>query len=296
MLAIELTDSWRAVIFTSGRIVLIAVIALVVNVLARRGIRRLGTRMRRAADEVRGRAPNVLARGDRAQRVDARANTLTAVASSVSSVTIGVIALLMVLGELKLNLGPLVAGAGVASIAIGFGAQSIVRDVLAGFFVVLEDQYGVGDIIDAGPASGVVEHLSLRSTRLRDLSGTVWHIPNGAIVSVGNKSQNWARAVIDVLVSHDAQLREAREVMRRVADELAADPDWSKRLAGTIDEQGVQAVGPEGVTLRLVVDTEPASQWSVERELRLRIKEAFDEAGIVMTSWSFPPPGAGKGA
>jgi small conductance mechanosensitive channel len=292
----ELTDAWRAVFLAGGRIALIVVIAVVVNVLSRRGIRRLGLRMRRAAEDVRGRAPNVLVRGERAQRVDARANTLTSVASSVCSVVIGVIALLMVLSELKIDLGPLVAGAGVASIAIGFGAQSIVRDVLAGFFVVLEDQYGVGDIIDAGQASGVVEHLSLRSTRLRDLSGTVWHIPNGAIVAVGNKSQNWARAVIDVLVSHDADLRSARGVMRAVADELAADAEWSKRLAGTIDEQGVQAVGPEGVTLRLVIDTEPASQWAVERELRVRNKEAFDQAGIVMSSWSFPPPRGGTGA
>ncbi len=289
MLAIELTDAWRSALLTCGRIALILVIAAIVNVIVRRAIRRLGLRMRKAADEVRGRAPNVLVRGERAQRADARANTLTSVASSAFSVAIGVITVLMVLSELEINLGPLVAGAGVASIAIGFGAQSIVRDVLAGFFVILEDQYGVGDIIDAGVASGEVEHLSLRATRLRDLSGTVWHIPNGSIISVGNKSQNWARAVIEVIVSHGADIRAARSVMREVAEGLAADETWAARLAGTVDEQGVQAVGPEGVTLRVVVDTEPASQWAVERELRMRIKEAFDEAGIEMSIFVLPP-------
>ncbi len=294
MLSLELTETWRGVLAAGGRIALILLIAVVLNALARRGIRRIGNRMMLAAEEVRGRAPNVLVSGDRAARAQARTNTLTSVLGSIVSATVLTIALLMVLGELEVSLGPLIAGAGVASVAIGFGAQSIVRDVLAGMFVVIEDQYGVGDIIDAGPASGTVEHVSLRSTRLRDVAGTVWHIPNGAIVAVGNKSQNWARAVIDVLVSHDADLRRARTVAKEVAEELAADPEWSQLLAGATDEQGVQAVGPEGVTLRIVVDTEPASQWAVERELRLRIKEAFDEAGVKMSSFAVPPSRPGS--
>ena len=290
MLAIELTDAWRRVLIGGGRMVLIIVLAWILNRLARRAITRLATRVRRAADDVILRAPGVLHRGDNAQRSEARASTLSSMLRSIATVVIFATALLMILGELRVSLGPLVAGAGIASIAVGFGAQSIVRDVLAGMFVLLEDQYGVGDIIDAGPATGTVEHVSLRSTSLRDLAGTVWHIPNGAIVRVGNKSQNWARAVIDVVVAHDTDIRSARAVMKATADFLATEQDWAEqRLAGEINDQGVQAVGPEGITLRLVIDTEPASQWIVERELRQRIKEAFDAEGIRLSTFVMAP-------
>jgi len=290
VLAIELTDAWRRILVGGGRVLVIIVLAGILNRIAGRAITKLAMRVRRAADDVIGRAPGVLNRQDSAQRGEARASTLSSMLRSIATVVIFTMALLMILGELRISLGPLIAGAGIASIAVGFGAQSIVRDVLAGIFVLLEDQYGVGDIIDAGPATGTVEHVSLRSTSLRDLAGTVWHIPNGTIVRVGNKSQNWARAVIDVVVSHDTDIRKARAAMLMTAETLAAEQDWAEqRLAGEINDQGVQAVGPEGITLRLVIDTEPASQWIVERELRQRIKEAFDGQGIRLSAFVMAP-------
>ncbi len=290
MLALELTDAWRRILVGGGRVLLIIVLAWILNRIVGRAISKLAMRVRRAADDVIGRAPGVLNRQDSAQRGEARASTLSSMLRSIATVVIFTTAVLMILGELRISLGPLIAGAGIASIAVGFGAQSMVRDVLAGIFVLLEDQYGVGDIIDAGPATGTVEHVSLRSTSLRDLAGTVWHIPNGAIVRVGNKSQNWARAVIDVVVSHNTDIRQARAAMLSTAEALADEQDWAEqRLAGEINDQGVQAVGPEGITLRLVIDTEPASQWIVERELRQRIKEAFDSQGIRLSAFVMAP-------
>jgi small conductance mechanosensitive channel len=219
---------------------------------------------------------------------------LSSVLRSITTGTIFFVTVLLVLGELSINLAPLIAGAGVASIAVGFGAQSLVKDVVSGVFIILEDQFGVGDTIDAGEATGTVEQVTLRSTRLRDVAGTVWHIPNGQILRVGNKSQNWASAVVDVTVAADTDVAVARGLIAEVAAGLATDPGWVARIHGEPDEQGVQAFTALGVTLRVVVDTQPASQWKVERELRQRIKQAFDDAGLslaVSGPASTPPPG-----
>ncbi|MEZ5322116.1 MAG: mechanosensitive ion channel family protein [Microthrixaceae bacterium] len=216
------------------------------------------------------------------QRLDARTGAVAAMGRSLVTWVVVVVAALMILDRLDVNVAPLLAGAGIVGIAVGFGAQSLVRDVLAGVFIVLEDQFGVGDVIDAGPATGTVERITLRSTQLRDQAGTVWHIPNGSIQRVGNKTQHWARAVVEVVVAHSADLRAARAAMGEVAQAMVAEPRWAEamRLDRDVDEQGVSQMGPTGITLRIVVDTEPRSQWAVERELRFRIKEAFDEGGI----------------
>ena len=278
MIAIELSTSARDAVGLGARVLLIVVLALAARRAARRGVDRLVARMQARASET---DTTMLARDDRKRRVEARTNTLSTVLNSQSAVVIYGLGALLVLAEIRVNLGPVLAGAGVAAAAIGFGAQSLVRDTLAGIFVLIEDQYGVGDIIDAGPATGTVERVTLRATQIRDLGGTVWHIPNGTILRVGNKSQNWARAVVEVTVAFDADVRQARRVMRDVAGQLAADPDWvGVGAAADVDEQGISSLTPNGVTLRLVVETEPASQWKVERELRQRIKEAFDAEGI----------------
>jgi len=287
--AVELTDWGQNALAAGGRILLVVVLAIVVNRLGRKAILRVGERMRRATDDVLNRAPGVLVNSDRSTRSAARAATLSSVLRSSLSALLIVIVVLTVMTQLGISLGPLVAGAGIASIALGFGAQSLVRDMLAGIFVIFEDQYGVGDIIDAGPASGTVEHVSLRRTRLRDISGTVWHIPNGTITSVGNLSQNWARAVVDLVVSQETDLGQARAIIATVANELSVDPDYGPRMVeGSVDEQGVQASGPEGVTLRLVVDTEPKAQWAVARELRQRIVTRFAAAGIQLAALAPP--------
>jgi small conductance mechanosensitive channel len=194
------------------------------------------------------------------------------------------IAAVTILGELGINLGPLVASAGIAGVAIGFGAQSLVKDFLAGLFMLAEDQYGVGDIIDVGEAKGKVEAVGLRTTRLRDVEGTVWHVPNGQITRVGNKSQEWARALLDVSVAHSTNLRRAEEVIKDVADSMWQDPDWSSKLVEEPEIWGVENMGSDFIDIRMGIKTLPSEQFKVMRELRTRLKERFDDEGIETSS------------
>lgn len=295
MLAIELTDDAQGALETAIRIAVIVLVAMVLRMIIHQAIERATAQMKRRLTDgaLVSTIGGALSTGDGAGRVEARANTIEAMSKSLATWIIFVTTALTVLGELDINLTPLLAGASIAGIAVGFGAQNVVRDVLAGFFVLVEDQYGVGDIIDAGPATGTVERISLRSTQLRDLAGTVWHIPNGTILRVGNKSQNWARAVVEVTIAHTADIRRARSIMAEVAAVMAGEVEWqtAMRVGGVADDQGISAMTQAGVTLRLVVDTEPKSQWKVERELRLRIKEAFDADGIPFEVHQPPPAG-----
>lgn len=209
-----------------------------------------------------------------------RAKTLGSILRSTTTAVIYSIAILMALGEFDIDLGPLIAGAGIAGIALGFGAQSIVKDFLSGFFMLVEDQYAVGDIIDVGAASGVVEGISLRTTHLRDVNGTIWYVPNGEILRVGNKSQQWARAVMDIEVAYDTDISLASRVIKEVADEV-----WNEHLENaTIIEEpeiwGVEMFGESAIAIRLVVKTEPGEQWATGRVIRGRLVEAFGREGI----------------
>lgn len=209
-----------------------------------------------------------------------RATTLGAVLRSVASIVIYTIAIMMSLGEFDVNLGPLIASAGIVGVAVGFGAQSLVKDFLSGIFMLIEDQYGVGDVIDVGDTSGVVEEVKLRTTQIRDVSGTLWHVPNGAIARVANMSQEWARAVLDIDVAYDTDIGLAMTVIKGAADEV-----WQDNLphATVLEEPeiwGVQNFGADAISIRLVLKTEPGEQWATGREVRRRLKIAFDEAGI----------------
>jgi small-conductance mechanosensitive channel len=219
-------------------------------------------------------------RAERNQRVTQRAGALGAVLGSVASITIYTVAVIMVMGEFDVSLGPLLAAAGVVGVALGFGAQSLVRDFLSGIFIIIEDQYGVGDIVDLGEASGTVEEVTLRVTRVRDVRGTLWHVPNGEIRRVGNQSQLWARVILDIEVAYDTDIAKASAVVKEVADAV-----WREGLkAAPILEEpevwGVESFGPDAIVLRLAVKTEPGVQWALARELRTRLKQAFDEHGI----------------
>ncbi|GAB2444832.1 mechanosensitive ion channel [Nocardioides hungaricus] len=186
----------------------------------------------------------------------------------------------MVLSELGVNIAPIIASAGILGIALGFGAQSLVRDFLSGVFMMFEDQYGVGDVIDLGEASGTVEAVSLRVTRLRDLNGTVWYVPNGAVVRVGNMSQNWARAVVDVNVGYDEDLVRVQRVLREVAHDLWEDEEFKDVIIEEPEVTGVELFTPDAITLRVLLKTAPMEQWAVARALRQRIKARFDHEGI----------------
>ncbi len=217
---------------------------------------------------------------NRTDRARQRAKTLGMLFKSIASAAVGTVTLMMLLGEFDINLGPLLAGAGILGLGIGFGSQSLVRDLLSGIFMLIENQYGVGDYIDVGEADGTVESLGLRTTRLRDKYGTLWHIPNGEIRRVGNMTQSFSKIPMEIDVAYDTDLDLAMETMKTVADGV-----WNEQLEeATIVEEpavsGIQNFGADGITIRLSVKTEPGEQWSTARVLRKRIKEAFDEAGI----------------
>lgn len=209
-----------------------------------------------------------------------RVTTASRALGNAATVAIAAITGLILLGELGISLGPLLAGAGIAGIALGFGAQHVVRDVLAGLFIVFEDHYGVGDIIDAGRASGVVEDVNLRITRLRDVHGTLWVVPNGSIAEVGNLTQLWARAIIDFDVAYRVDHERAGEIIKQTADELWRDPDAEVQILEEPELWGVEDLGDSSVVIRLAVKCAPAQQWKLARVLRGRVKSAFDAAGI----------------
>jgi moderate conductance mechanosensitive channel len=218
------------------------------------------------------------------ERSARRAATIGAVLRSIAAVLIWSIALVTILDELGVNLAPLLAGAGVAGLALGFGAQALVRDFISGLFMFVEDQYGVGDVIDVGLATGTVEALSLRTTRLRDIDGVVWHVPNGEIHRVGNKSQLWARALVDVAIRSDAEIDAAIRVIAETANALRRDEGLGRYILDEPDVLGVESLSPDTVVIRVVVRTQPQEQARVERGLRARIKVALDEAGISVPS------------
>jgi moderate conductance mechanosensitive channel len=213
-----------------------------------------------------------------------RAETIGAVLRSVVTIVIWSIAVLTILEILGINLAPLIAGAGIAGVALGFGAQSLVRDFLSGMFMLMEDQFGVGDVVDTGVATGTVEGVSLRTTRLRDIDGVVWHIPNGTILRVGNKSQQWSRAVVDVPVAFEADTAVATDVIHDVAAGIWHEPEYASVILAEPSVLGVESLAPGRVVIRVVVRTQPQQQWRVERELRVRIKAALDAAGIALPS------------
>jgi small conductance mechanosensitive channel len=275
------------------KILLIIGLAMVVNRLVSRLIEQFVDGIEKATVHrgVAADTASLLTTGRLGERAHQRAETLAAVLRSLARSVVAVIAGLMILDQFEVNLGPLLAGAGIVGVAVGFGSQTLVRDFLSGMFMLIEDQFGVGDVIDVGPASGVVEGLSLRTTRIRDVEGTVWHIPNGEIKRVANKSQDWSRAVLDVEVAHGTEVRRAEEVIKGVADVTWKDEAFADSILEEPEVWGVEGLGATGITIRLVVKTKPADQWRVLRVLRQGITDAFQEAGIrvPVVSTAVPP-------
>ncbi|MEP6624153.1 MAG: mechanosensitive ion channel family protein, partial [Acidimicrobiia bacterium] len=209
-----------------------------------------------------------------------RAETIGAVLRSLIAAMIWATAIVMILNALSVNLAAIGIGASIIGVAVGFGSQSLVRDFISGLFMLVEDQYGVGDVIDTGMATGVVEGVSLRTTRLRDDEGIVWHVPNGEIQRVGNKSQQWARALLDIAVAYDSDLEVAQDAIQTAADVLSEDEEFGPLIVGPPEVLGVQEITNDQVLMRLRVKTKPLEQWKVARELRVRVKAALDDVGI----------------
>ncbi|MBW0106147.1 mechanosensitive ion channel family protein [Pseudonocardia sp. KRD291] len=265
-------------------IAFIVIVAVLVRWLAHRAINRLVEGATNGAmTRLLGRAPKRLRTAASpliTQRRAQRALTIGSVLRSITSAVVLLVAFVMVLAEFGVALAPILASAGVLGIAIGFGAQNLVRDFLSGMFMLLEDQYGVGDIVDLGEANGTVEAVGLRITTVRDIQGTVWYVRNGEILRVGNKSQGYAVAVIDLPLAHSADMEEATELAGTTAVQRVAQDDVSADVLEAPEVLGVERITSEGVVLRITVRVHPGKQWAVQRALNAAITDAFDDHGV----------------
>lgn len=282
---------------TPARIVLVLVLAVVLRALLHRAIKRLVTGAAEGSVPVVLRPLHDRARGTlleasplSSQRRRQRAETIGSVLRSITSILVFGVAGAMVLAELGFDLGPVIASAGIVGVAVGFGAQNLIKDFLNGMFMILEDQYGVGDVIDLKDATGTVEAVGLRTTRLRDEGGTVWYMRNGEIVRVGNHSQGFAQVVLDVPIKPDGDVARAESVMRAVAASIAADPEWTELFLEDPRVLGIQSITLEATTIRLTARVRPLEQWRVARELRGRIRQSLDDAGTPAAAMPDPDP------
>lgn len=268
------------------RILLVLVIAFALRYAARRLINRVLREMMEAPTKRSRHAsvdkPNASTLGQVRERRRQRAQTLGSVLRSTASIVIFSVAAVIILGELGIAIGPIIASAGIIGLAIGFGAQSLVSDFLSGLFMLMEDQYGVGDWVDVDGTSGAVEAVGLRITKLRDMDGAAWYVRNGQIMKIGNYSQEWAAMVLDVPVGYNEDVRAASRLLEQAAWSLWEDPEWRKQVLDSPQIWGIQSLAREAVTLRLSVNTVPLQQWAVGRELRRRIKDAFDREGVAL--------------
>jgi small conductance mechanosensitive channel len=271
------------------RIGYVLLIAVVLRLIAHRAIGRITSRATRNGGDATDRTHALLFRERRQQRAAA----LGAILSNAASLTIFGIATVIIIGDMGLNLAPVLASAGVLGVAIGFGAQNLVQDFLAGIFMLLEDQYGVGDVVSVGQTTGTVEGVSLRITRLRDVNGVVWHVRNGTIKKAGNESQGWARAVVDFPVPYHHDLPRVRQTMMRTADGMWQDPAWHEIIIEEPEVWGVQELSSEAVLMRVTARTLPLRQWEVQRELTERLKLALDKAGVINGAGAEPDGGTG---
>ncbi|WP_442974258.1 mechanosensitive ion channel family protein [Saccharothrix sp. NRRL B-16348] len=269
------------------RIALTLIIAIIVRFLLRRLIDRMtrgnGGRKPKLLKPLRERAPQALG-ALVSERREQRAKTIGSVLKSFVTIIVFGVAFIQVLTELGMNPAPILTSAGILGVAIGFGAQNLVKDFLSGMFMMLEDQYGVGDVVDLGPATGTVESVALRITTIRDTNGTVWYVRNGEILRVGNSSQGFAVAVVDLPLGYGANLASASEVLTKAVEDATGEELLAKDVIDKPQVLGVEKVTPEGITMRVTVKVRPGRQWAVQRALRAKLMPALDDAGISLKS------------
>ena len=284
----ELADLWDSVTEALGgygaafRIIGVVIAGIAASLILRVIIRRI------VNEVVRGvkRANQV----DDTQELDAspisamrsvqRTRTLGSVLNNTSTWVIVIVVSILVLTELGFSVTALVASAGILGAALGFGAQSIIKDVLNGLFMVFEDQLGVGDVVDLGIAEGVVERVGIRITEIRDVSGTLWFVRNGEILRVGNKTQDWSRVILDLPVPYDSNIDDIQNLLLESAQEFAASPQWRRKIMEDPEVWGVQSLSAEAVTLRLVVKVRAGEQWAAERALYRALKDSLDKRQV----------------
>jgi moderate conductance mechanosensitive channel len=265
---IDLLLEWASAhVPNAARIVLIPILAFIIVKVLNKLIRRL----EKLADD-----------GDPTTQseLEKRAATLSRILRQAAAVFVWGTAAMLVLSELGVSIGPILAGASIAGVAVGFGAQTLVKDMIAGFFILLENQFRVHDVIAVAGVSGTVEAINLRTTILRDVEGRVHVIPNGSISVVTNFTSGWSCAVLDVGTAYGEDTDRVLAVLRGVGEEIENDPVFGKKLLGKFEYPGIETLGESSVVLRMTVRTLPQERWSVQRELRARVKKAFDESGI----------------
>ena len=266
---IELNSIWILVTKISFLFIGFFIVLRVLKLLMRRTIVRI-LRLRDAA----GTESNL------DKRINQRADALTAISNSVLTVFLTVLTSLVFLDLINFNLAPLIAGASVFGVAIGFGAQTLVKDLIAGISNLAEDQYGLGDVVDLGEAVGVVESVTLKSTRVRALDGTLWHIPNGSIERVANKSQEWSRMILDISVAYQSDLKVVEKTILAILQEYSTMEDVKEFLIDAPELLGVERLAESSIDFRVVVRVTAGKQWDLARKLRFLVKERFDEAEI----------------
>ncbi|MGA8046604.1 MAG: mechanosensitive ion channel family protein [Dermatophilaceae bacterium] len=272
------------------RIVLVIVAAVIGRWLVHRAIARVVetvTARNKRSDEERPERATV-----NPDRQNQRISTLGSLLRSITTFAIVTVAVLTVMALLGLPLGPVLASAGIGGVALGFGAQSLVKDFLSGIFMIFEDQYGVGDVIDTGEAIGTVDEVGLRITRLRDANGVVWYIRNGEVIRIGNRSQGWSVALVDTTVSYAENAERVIALIEGVVHELDADPAWRTKLLEEPTVVGVESIVGTTMTIRTIAKCAANEHFGVQRELRERIKSALDEAGVQPP----PPPLTAQGS
>ncbi|MEU3277834.1 mechanosensitive ion channel family protein [Streptomyces antibioticus] len=280
-------QNWSTWLAIGLRVLLILLIAVVLRKFVLRAITKLIDRMNRTTESVEGTTLSGLLVN--AERRRQRSQAIGSVLRSVASFAILGTAALMALSAFEINLAPLLASAGVAGVAIGFGARNLVTDFLSGVFMILEDQYGVGDQIDAGVATGEVIEVGLRVTKLRGANGEIWYVRNGEVKRIGNLSQGWATAGVDVTVKTSENLDRLKATLTEVAERMSKEEPWNELLWSPIEVLGLDSVLLDSMVVRVAAKTMPGKSLSVERELRWRIKRAFDAADIDIVGGSTAP-------
>ncbi|MGN7249100.1 mechanosensitive ion channel family protein [Janibacter anophelis] len=266
------------------KIVVTLVVAVVARWLAHRAITKAVEASISRSEASREKRDHKRAQGKPAlvasERYRQRTLTMGSLLRSIATIAIATVTALTVMALLGIPLAPLLASAGVGGVALGFGAQALVRDYLSGIFMILEDQYGVGDFIDTGEAVGTVEEVTLRVTRLRDLDGVVWYVRNGEIIRIGNRSQGWSTVMVDLPFSYQEDVDRVIGIITDAVSRMKDDEHWGEVLRETPSVLGVETITAGTVTVRVFATSTPNENWGIQREIRRRVKEAFDREGI----------------
>ena len=279
-------DSVQQWLLTDGLRILVTIVlaALAIAVLHRLIDRVVATMTSKSARRLAesGRAGRVLASatGMANERQHQRVETVGSLLRSIVTFVVVTLAVLTIMALVGIPLGPLLASAGVAGVALGIGAQSLVKDFLSGIFMIMEDQYGVGDVIDTGEAIGTVEEVTLRITRLRDANGITWYVRNGEIIRVGNRSQGYSTAIVDMPVSYAESVERVVGVIRDTATAMGQDPDWEDKFVEEPQVLGVESIVGMTMTIRTIAQCVPGENFAVQREMRERLKAALDAAEV----------------